>query len=466
MEVKSATVHLERMNTIFRQLLDEIDAGIHVIDENGKTIVYNKKMMHIEEMDSEDVLHRSVLDVFMFTQEQESTLVQALKFGKVTKNVRQTYFNNKGQKITTINNTHPIIENGRIIGAVEIAKDVTNLERIIRENIDRKGSTRYTFDNIIGTSEPIRSVIEVAKRATRTPSSVLIIGETGSGKELFAQSVHNGSDRSSAPFVSQNCAALPESLVESLLFGTKRGAFTDSTERPGLFEQAESGTLLLDEINTLSPNLQAKLLRVLQEKTVRRIGDTEERPFDVRVIATINEDPIEAIKHNRLRKDLYYRLSVVSLYIPPLRERKEDIPPLVQSFIDKYNDLFQMDVQDVDPDVLQMFQEYDWPGNVRELEHVIEGAMNFIVDESTITRYHLPNHFNHKSGHSGLHPALHKPTHSGKTLKEQVESVEAYYIKKALKAHNYNVTQTADALGVSRQSLQYRIRKYNIRKSI
>lgn len=450
------------MLAIYRHIMDEIDVGVHVVDANGKTIVYNKKMMQIEEMDREDVLYRNLLDVFRFSKEGDSTLLQALKSGKVTKNAKQTYFNNKGQEITTVNNTHPIVEDGRIIGAVEIANDVTKLERLIRENMEHKGNTRYTFDSIIGKSEAIRSVVDIAKRATRTTSSVLIVGETGSGKELFAQSIHNGSPRSSAPFISQNCAALPDTLVEGLLFGTKRGAFTGATERPGLFEQAEGGTLLLDEINALHPNLQAKLLRALQEKTVRRIGDTKDRPFDVRIIATMNEDPIEAINHNRLRKDLYYRLSVVTLFVPPLRERKEDIPLLVQRFIEKYNAMFQMRVKGVAEDVMHMFQSYNWPGNVRELEHVVEGAMNLIVDEDTITSFHLPTRFSNRTRLEHVSPEFLNSDGNIKTFKEQMEAAEKNVIKKALKAHNGNVTKTADALGISRQSLQYRMKKLNI----
>lgn len=450
------------MLAIYRHIMDEIDVGVHVVDANGKTIVYNKKMMQIEEMDREDVLYRNLLDVFRFSKEGDSTLLQALKSGKVTKNAKQTYFNNKGQEITTVNNTHPIVEDGRIIGAVEIANDVTKLERLIRENMEHKGNTRYTFDSIIGKSEAIRSVVDIAKRATRTTSSVLIVGETGSGKELFAQSIHNGSPRSSAPFISQNCAALPDTLVEGLLFGTKRGAFTGATERPGLFEQAEGGTLLLDEINALHPNLQAKLLRALQEKTVRRIGDTKDRPFDVRIIATMNEDPIEAINHNRLRKDLYYRLSVVTLFVPPLRERKEDIPLLVQRFIEKYNAMFQMRVKGVSEDVMHMFQSYNWPGNVRELEHVVEGAMNLIVDEDTITSFHLPTRFSNRTRLEHVSPEFLNSDGNIKTFKEQMEAAEKNVIKKALKAHNGNVTKTADALGISRQSLQYRMKKLNI----
>lgn len=454
------------MNIVFQKLLDEIDVGVHVIDKEGRTILYNKKMMQIEAMDSEDVLDRELLDVFQFAKEQESTLLQALTHGKVTNNVKQTYYNNKGREITTINHTHPIIEDGQIIGAIEIAKDVTKLERLMRKNADHKGGTRYTFASIIGESEAMQSIIELAKRITRTSSSVLIIGETGTGKELFAQSIHNGSDRAAGPYIAQNCAAMPDSLVESILFGTKQGAFTGAENRPGLFEQAEGGTLLLDEINALSPSLQAKLLRAIQEKKFRRIGDTQDRTFDVRIIATMNEDPLEAIAQNRLRKDLYYRLSVVSLFIPPLRERKEDIPLLVRSFVDKYNRLFQMDITGAEADVLQLFMEYDWPGNVRELEHVIEGAMNVMTGAGAITMYDLPHLFSHKiqrtHPRSSSRGAIHEIAPNEKTLKEQLETVERYIIQKTLRKNASNVTRTASALGISRQSLQYRMRKYHI----
>ncbi|MDQ0220204.1 PAS domain S-box protein [Peribacillus cavernae] len=454
---------------IFIRIIDEIDVGLHAVDEKGNTIIYNKKMMQIESMDIQDVLDKNLLDVFMFSNDQDSTLVQALQKGKETKNVKQTYFNNKGMEITTINNTFPIIEDGQIKGAVEIAKDVTKLERLIRDNINRKGNTKYTFDSIIGESLSIQEVIDNSKRATRTSSSVLIVGETGTGKELFAQSIHNGSNRSAAPFISQNCAAIPDNLLESLLFGTKKGAFTGATEHPGLFEQAEGGTLLLDEINSLNPNLQAKLLRALQEKTIRRIGDTKDTPIDVRIMATINEDPIDAIANQRLRKDLYYRLGVVIIFIPPLRDRTEDILPLVQNFIEKYNQLFQMDVKEVDGEVLQSFLTYGWPGNVRELEHIIEGAMNLIVNDGVISYSHLPFQYRNKSQFKEAIPSmppveelLQKSSQTTVQLKDHMEVVEKYYIQKTLNSNNHNISRTAKLLGLSRQSLQYRLRKFNI----
>lgn len=450
---------------IFEKVLDSIDAGVHVVDSYGKTIFYNRKMGEIEGMKPEDVLQKNVRDVFSFHSDGESTLLKVLKSGTEVLNVRQSYFNNKQQEITTINNTFPIDKAGILIGAMEIARDVTKIEKIIRENILNKGNTKFTFDSIIGKNEGLQEVIEASKRATRTSSSILIIGETGTGKELFAQSIHNGSQRSSQPYISQNCAAIPETLMEGILFGTKKGAFTGAVERPGLFEQADGGTLLLDEINSLDPSLQAKLLRVIQEKTVRRIGDTKDRTIDVRIIATINEDPIDAITEGRLRKDLFYRLSVVSLFIPPLRERKDDIHELAAFFIEKYNELFGMTVAGMDGHLLEMVYEYDWPGNVRELEHVIEGAMNLIDQEKYLTISHLPNYIRNKPQfrkEGGMKKEETLVTEE-ETLDVFLQRVERGFLRNSLQKNDGNITKTAQALGMSRQNLQYRLKKLHIR---
>ncbi|TPG92325.1 PAS domain S-box protein [Brevibacillus laterosporus] len=489
-------------------ILDEMNEGVHVIDADGTSILYNRKMAELEGMQKEDVLGKKLLEVFQFPPDQESTLLQALQKGESLRQIRQTYLNGKGKEITTINNTLPLQREGTNIGAVEIANDVTKMERLIRENYLAKkelGSTRYTFASIIGNSPAIREMIDHANRVARTSSSVLIVGETGTGKELFVQSIHNASMRAKSPFISQNCAALPDSLIEGLLFGTTKGAFTGAVERPGLFEQAEGGTLFLDELNSLNLSLQAKLLRALQEKTIRRIGDTKDRAFNVRIIAAINEDPIEAISANKLRKDLYYRLGVVTLLIPPLRERREDIPTLTSHFIHKYNRLFQMDVEGVNEGVQRFFGDYDWPGNVRELEHFIEGAMNLMLTEETsIQLEHLPlHHIRRKlpgtttapipgiplttaSSHEGtslssihstsayttgafnteLHvheshvkEALHLLQQDSLPLKEVLHTFEGIYLRKILDQFAGNISHTAEHIGMSRQSLQYRLRR-------
>jgi arginine utilization regulatory protein len=456
---------------IYASVLDEISDGVHVIDKNGKSIIYNKKMVELESMQKDEVLNKHLLDVFQFDKDGESTLLQALKQGKTITSLKQTYFNEKGKQITSINKTYPIIDDGQIVGAIEIANDVTKVERMIRENMFKKENTRFTFDNIIGKSEAIQEVISTAKKASRTSSSVLIVGETGTGKELFAQSIHNSSSRSSAPFVSQNCAALPDTLIESLLFGTKKGAFTGSIERPGLFEQAEGGTLFLDEINSLSPLLQAKLLRVLQERTFRRIGDTVDKKIDVRILAAINEDPIDAIANNHMRKDLFYRLGVVTVFIPPLRERKEDIPLIVNHFIEKYNQFFNMEVIGVSSEVQELFFTHDWPGNVRELENIIEGAMNLLVDGAEIHCSHLPFHsilrktqlLNNECNIDSEYKVIEWETQSKGALRVKIEHDEKEYIKNIIDKNRGNLSVAAREMGISRQSLQYRLKKYKLR---
>ncbi|PGV00052.1 sigma-54 interaction domain-containing protein [Bacillus thuringiensis] len=452
------------MNMLYETLLNELDIGIHIINEESKTIIYNRKMMEIESMERSDVLYKSPLEIFAFEENKNSTLIEALKLGKTNKDIKQTYFNNKGQEITTINDTFPIIENGKIKGAIEISKEISNLKQTIRMGPSRKQSTKFTFDHIIGDSEAIQSIITEGKRVIRTSSSILLVGETGTGKELFAQSIHNESQRSTKPFISQNCAAIPDTLMESLLFGTNRGAFTGAIDKAGLFEEANGGTLLLDEINSLSPALQAKLLRAIQEKTIRRIGGTHEKEIDVRIIATINEDPFEAIAHNRLREDLYYRLSVVTLCLPPLRERKEDILALVQHFIEKYNTQFGLNVTDVDVNVREFFYAYDWPGNVRELEHIIEGSMNLIEDETIITAFHMPTRFREriKTEFNMQHALTNHNTDAPKTLKHTIEKMEKNYINQILKENHGNISQAAKFLGLSRQNLQYRIKKLHL----
>ncbi|MGN5652810.1 sigma-54 interaction domain-containing protein [Bacillus sp. Brlt_9] len=452
------------MNMLYETLLNELDIGIHIINEESKTIIYNRKMMEIESMERSDVLYKNPLEVFAFEENKNSTLIEALKLGKTNKNIKQTYFNNKGQEITTINNTFPIIENGKIKGAIEISTEINHSKQTMKTSLSRKTNNKFTFDHIIGDSSAIQSVITEAKRVIRTSSSILLVGETGTGKELFAQSIHNESQRSGKPFISQNCAAIPDTLMESLLFGTNRGAFTGAIDKAGLFEEANGGTLLLDEINSLSPALQAKLLRAIQEKTIRRVGGTQEKGIDVRIIATINEDPLEAITHNRLREDLYYRLSVVTLCLPPLRERKEDIPALVQHFIEKYNIQFGLSVTDIDVHVREFLYAYDWPGNVRELEHIIEGSMNLVEDENIITAFHLPTRFREQiKKEFNLQPSLtNNDTDAPKTLKHTIEAMEKNYINQILKEYHGNISQAAKFLGLSRQNLQYRIKKLHL----
>ncbi|CAM3845134.1 sigma-54 interaction domain-containing protein [Alkalicoccus chagannorensis] len=450
------------LDAMYRRLTEEVDVGVHAVDERGISVLYNRKISEMENMDPEEVLGRAIQDVFTF-EKGESTLYRVLETEVMSRGARQTYRNNKGMEITAVNDTFPVYENGVLVGALEISKDVTRLEKLVEENM-RSSRRRFGFDDIIGTSRALREVIEHAKRAVRTTSSVLIIGETGTGKELFAQSMHSGSPRASGPFVSQNCAALPESLIEGILFGTKKGAFTGAENRPGLFEEADGGTLLLDELNSLSPALQSKLLRVIQDKSIRRVGDSEERSVDVRLVATMNEDPIDAIQAGRLRKDLYYRLSVVTLFIPPLRDRPEDLEPLLAHFLRKYQALFQLETPGFSEEALALMHGYHWPGNVREAEHVVEGALNLLQPGEMIQPEHLPPHVNGGKKRAEPEPDMQEETPVDEELKPFLAEQEKRYLQRLLRQHDYHVQKTATAAGLTRQSLQYRMKRLGIKK--
>lgn len=469
--VKVIIMRNEYVNNILLQnILQFIDDGIHVIDKNGKTIMYNEAMAQLEGLEKDVVLNKKFSDIFPSLDEETSTLFTVMKTGRPILDRTQTYFNYKGQKITTVNTTIPLFDNGKKIGAVEIAKDITKMQKLSEKVMDlqeeltkqnnkssNKSISRYTIDSIIGNSDEIKKALKIARKACNTSSSVLIYGETGVGKELFAQSIHYGGNRKDMPFIAQNCAALPESLLEGLLFGTVKGSFTGAVDRPGLFQQADGGTLLLDEINSMGLNLQAKLLRVLQEGYIRRVGGLKEIPIDVKIIATTNEEPKKAIEEGRLRKDLFYRINVVSLSVPPLRERMGDLELLCESFIRKLNKKLNKNVWMLSQDVLSDFHEYSWPGNVRELESMIEGAMNYInTDENVLQKYHFPEYID---GLRDKEVIISNEVDLSKPLPEILATLETQLINKALKATNNNISKAAKALGIKRQTLQHKIKK-------
>ncbi len=328
-------------------ILESISQGVHVVDRHGVTVIYNKAASEIDGLSEREVIGKDVLSVFPSLDRDTSTLLRVLRTGVPELQQQQTFTNYKGKKITTINSTYPIVSGGKVVGACEISSDVTGLkemsERILdlgRELRGRRpagggGRALYTLDDIVGESHVMREVKRTAAQVAQSDAGVMVWGETGTGKELLVQAIHSASPRANSPFVPQNCAAMPESLLEGLFFGTSRGSFTGATDRPGLMEIANGGTLYLDEIDSMPLGLQAKMLRAIQEKKVRRLGDTRERPVDVRFIASTSVQPAQAVKAGLLRADLYYRLSVVEIGLPRLRDRREDIPLLSDHFIHK-----------------------------------------------------------------------------------------------------------------------------------
>jgi arginine utilization regulatory protein len=455
-------------------LRNYVDEGIHVIDTTGTTILYNKSMEYIEGLEAEDVVGKKVFDVFPSLNENTSTLIRVLNSGEPIIEKYQSYVNKKGYNITTVNSTIPIKRDGQIIGAVEIAKDITRTkelyDRIIQlternKNVN-KLSDKYMFENITGCSPKFIKAIDMAKKAANSASTVLIYGETGTGKEVFARSIHNESLRRGNPFIGINCAALPGGLLEGILFGTVKGGFTGAIDRPGLFEQAHGGTLLLDEINSMSINLQAKLLRVLQEGYIRRVGDVKDIKIDVRIIATTNEEPNEAIARGNLRKDLYYRLGVISIYIPPLRERKDDIQLFVKNFMKKYNQELIKDVWDAADEVYDAFMSYSWHGNVRELKNYIEGAMN-MVDGHILKKEHFTPRVQEILFKEEFYQSTNLSTNDytfENSLDDYLSNLEEKIIVSTLEKCGNNISEAARILKIKRQTLQHKMKKYNINK--
>ncbi|MEX0974182.1 MAG: sigma 54-interacting transcriptional regulator [Bacillota bacterium] len=459
-------------------VLEAVDQGIHVVDESGVTVVYNRAASEMDGLSESEVVGRRLLEVFPSLDQDSSTLIRVLRTGVPQSVKQQTFTNYKGKKITTVNFTNPVTFDGKVVGACEISTDITrvkemaerivDLQRKLKDKDSRPGAAAqrrlYRVDDIVGESTPMKEVKARALQVARGGASVMVWGETGTGKELLVQAIHSASSRGRGPFVPQNSAALPESLLEGLVFGTVRGGFTGSLDRPGLLEIASGGTLYLDEIDSMPLGLQAKLLRVIQDKQVRRLGDTKERPVDVRIVASTSMKPSEAVKAGLLRADLYYRLSVVEIGLPPLRERREDIPLLCDHFLQKHAGAGA--ARSVSPQVMASFLAYEWPGNVREMEHAIEGSLTLargpvvgVDDLPGAVRGILAtaSMFRQESRTSS-----DRLPHAGRRLKDSLRDRERDAIELAL-LEGRSVAGASRVLGIPRQTLQYRMKVLGIR---
>ncbi|WP_236838683.1 sigma-54 interaction domain-containing protein [Caldalkalibacillus salinus] len=478
---------------MLRAILSSIDEGIHVINAEGKTIYYNHVVAQLDGLTEEEVIGKHVLDIFPSLNEHTSTLLQVIKTGESIVNEPQSYTNLKGKRVETINTTLPIHVDGKRVGALEVAKDISKIKGLSERVLDlqaqifqrtkqsnaalQKGGCTFHIEHFI-TQDPV--MLDMKKNVLKMAESsapVLVYGETGTGKEIIAQSLHQASPRKENPFIAQNCAALPSTLLESLLFGTKKGSFTGAMDRKGLFELANEGTLFLDELNAMPMELQAKLLRVLQEGYVRPVGGNKPVAVNVRIVVAMNEDPWEAVKEGRLRADLFYRIHVMSLYLTPLRERKADIPLLTSYFIESFCQRQKEKVR-LSPKAQTCFQQYDWPGNVRELEHALEAAIH-MADESYLETHHFPDSLQRQWGGMDQdkisaprpprmvtivtdEPQREEDAFNIPSLQEHLEAEEKYWIQKALEETNGNIKRAAHLLSVPRQTLQYKIKKYGL----
>lgn len=460
--------NLEEVRSLLEAILYSTNDAISVVDEKGNGILINPAYTRITGLTEADVINKPcTVDI----AEGESVHLKVLKTRKPVRGVKMKVGPNKKPVVV---NVAPIIMNGELKGSVGIIQDISEIKKLTEElelakSLIRRMTAKYTFDDIIGESELIKSAITFAAHAADTPATVLLRGESGTGKELFAHAMHNASRRKGGTFVRVNCAAIAESILESELFGYEEGAFTGALRggKKGYFEEANGGTIFLDEIGEVAMAIQAKLLRVLQEKELVRVGGTKPISINVRVIAATNANLEVRIKEGSFREDLYYRINVIPIFVPPLRGRKEDIPALTAHFRKKLGQEFGRKVAEISSEALDMFAGYDWPGNVRELENVVgRTIINMSYNEEVILPIHVPT-LDKGTRLSGIgtnqdHQYAGLEETSGASLEEIIGSIEKKVLKKTLEQTGGNKTMAAKNLGIAIRSLYYKLEKHKL----
>ncbi len=459
-ELNSEVAKLKETQTLLQAVISSTQDAISVVDGDGRGMMINPAYTRLTGLTDKEVLgFPAEVDI----AEGESMHMRVLETRKAVRNVKMKVGSRRREVIV---NVAPILVGDELKGSVAVIHDESELMALAQEletaqKRIRKLEAKYTFEDIIGQSSAMMAALETAKQAAATSATVLLRGESGSGKELFAHAIHNASERCYNQFIRVNCAAISESLLESELFGYEEGAFTGARKggKKGLFEEAMHGTIFLDEIAELSPGTQAKLLRVLQEKEIVRVGGAKAISVDVRVIAATHVNLEWAINEKKFREDLYYRLNMMPIVIPPLRYRQEDIEPLVHMFIEKYNHDYRRNVLGVTEVAMRRLHDYHWPGNVRELENVIGRAMiklNYLdsmIDAPQIEVY------GENLSKSVITP---RSVVTGKKLSDVIEEAEKAAIVEALTSCHGNRAEAAKQLGVSLRSFYYKISRLDI----
>ena len=472
----------DRLPVIYESVLNEVEEGVVISDHENRVIFINRAAEAIEGVDARMSLGKRMEELYLpvGNGKKKNSHAAVLNTGIAPNEHLNQYVVKSSHKImNVVERMYPVNIHGRTMAVFSLIKNLPVIQKSMeqslelydyfRENTPHNG-TRYTFRSIVGSDIRFVEAISDAKCVARNQTTVLIYGETGTGKELFAQSIHNASPYQNGPFISVNCAAIPSTLLESMFFGTVKGSYTGAANTTGLFEQARNGTLFLDEINSMDISLQAKLLKVIENKTVRRIGDMKEREIRCRILCALNEAPLACIENGKLRRDLYYRLSSCILYIPPLRERKSDIPLLCSFFLKHFNEEYGRHIHRIDPELMDRFLEYPWPGNVRELQHVVESAFSVSRKDMEILQLgHLSHYYREfftackpeAVSDSQAAPGPVSPR-SLQPLKAYMDSCEKNFLAAALCCHSNNITATARSLQITRQALQHKIRKYGL----
>ena len=433
--------------TVNDVILDSIADGVFTVDSHWRITSFNRAAEEIIGIPRAEAMGRRCCEVFRANIcETDCALRRTTETGESVVNQAVYVVNASGRRVPISVSTALLRDKqGQVIGAVETFRDLSLVEELRKEI-----AGQHTFADIVSKSHSMRVIFDILPEIAESDSTALVEGESGTGKELLARAIHNLGPRRDAPFVAVNCAALPDTLLESELFGYMAGAFTDARkDKPGRFARAEGGTILLDEIGDISPALQVRLLRVLQEKAYEPLGATESRAADVRIIAASNRSLDALVEQGTFRQDLFYRVNVVRVTLPPLRERKEDIPLLVDHFIARFNRLQQKDVQGVSREVLGLLMAHSFPGNVRELENIIEHA--FVLCRSGMIEVaHIPQH---------MRPA---DPDASTDHRSSLAEMEAHMIAEALKRNNGNRAATARELGMHKTTLWRKMKSLGI----
>ncbi|MBR3206857.1 MAG: sigma-54-dependent transcriptional regulator, partial [Bacillus sp. (in: Bacteria)] len=464
-ELAEEVTNLKEVRTMLEAIIQSSDEAISVVDEQGKGILINRAYTKMTGLTDKEVVGKPAgADI----SEGESMHLKVLETRRPVRGVRMKVGPNKKDVIV---NVAPVIVDGILKGSVGVIHDVSEIQSLTNElnkarQLIRTLEAKYTFEDIIGESEQMLVALEQAKLGAKTPATILLRGESGTGKELFAHAIHNESDRKYNRFVRVNCAALSETLLESELFGYEEGAFSGARRggKKGLFEEANQGSIFLDEIGEMTPSTQAKLLRVMQEKEIVRVGGTKAIPVDVRVITATNVNIEKAMAEGKFREDLYYRMNRYPISIPPLRQRLEDIDSLSKRLIQKINLDYGRNVSGLTEQALNRLRSYKWPGNVRELENVLGRAMIFLnPQEEWIDEGHI-SFMESEDQEEKEQQELTVSQFEGETLSDAVEAFEAQLIKQTLEKHQFNRTKTAKTLGISIRNLYYKMDKYQLAK--
>lgn len=468
-ETRALAAEVTRLKE-FQQLLEAViqstQDAISVVDKNGIGLLINPAYTRLTGLPADQVIGKPA-DVDI--AEGDSMHMRVLATGQPVKNVLMKVGPARREVIV---NVAPIYVSNQLCGAVGVLHDISEIKHLTEEldkakQLIRSIQAKYTFADISGTSHAMVMAVDQAKKAAETPATVLLRGESGTGKELFAHAIHNLSERRYRSFIRVNCAALSENLLESELFGYEEGAFTGAKRggRRGLFEEASGGTLFLDEIGEMTISTQAKLLRAVQEREIIRVGGTNPIPIDVRLIAATHVNLEQAVAKGRFREDLYYRLNVIPILIPPLRYRREDLADIALAILYRQNQLYGRNVERISAEAVELLQNYDWPGNVRELENTIGRAMiHMSYGETILQAVHLPVLSLTKSSVGSMQRPLwelsgqkENDVFAREQLSDVLRETEQLAIQRALEMSGGNKTEAAKRLGISIRSLYYKL---------